>query len=71
MKRTVSLSANSTGALLGLAAYATLSVHDLMIKQLGATYSPFQIVFFRALPSFSLITIVMFGAGAMHIRQLT
>ena len=46
MMRQVSLSANSTGALFGLAAFATFSIHDVFIKQLGSTYSPFQIVFF-------------------------
>jgi len=57
--RPLSLSANSTGALFGLGAFATFSIHDVFIKQLGATYSPFQIVFFGALLSFPLITIVL------------
>ncbi len=57
--RHLSLSVNSTGALFGLAAFATFSIHDVFIKQLGATYSPFQIVFFGALLSFPLITIVL------------
>jgi len=59
MMRPLSLSANSTGALFGLGAFATFSIHDVFIKQLGATYSPFQIVFFGALLSFPLITIVL------------
>ena len=59
MTRLISLSANNTGALFGLAAFATFSVHDVIVKQLGATYSPFQIVFFSALLSFPLITIVL------------
>ncbi len=53
------LSANSLGALYGLAAFAMFSFHDVIVKQLGATYSPFQIVFFSALLSFPLITIFM------------
>jgi len=57
--RHLSLSANRTGAFFGLAAFATFSIHDVFIKQLGATYSPFQIVFFGALLSFPLITIVL------------
>lgn len=54
-----SLSANGAGALFGLAAYATFSTHDLVVKMLGATYSPFQIVFLSALLSFPLITLLM------------
>ena len=53
------LSANSTGAALGLLAFATFSVHDVIVKQLGNSYSPFQIVFFAALLSFPLITLAM------------
>ena len=59
MKRPTSLSANSTAALFGLAAYALFSTHDVFVKQLGATYSPFQIVFFSALLSFPLITVFL------------
>ena len=59
MARPVALSANSTAALFGLAAYATFSIHDLIVKHLGAAYSPFQIVFFSALMGFPLITVVM------------
>lgn len=59
LARPIALSANSTAALLGLAAYATFSIHDLIVKHLGAAYSPFQIVFFSALMGFPLITLVM------------
>lgn len=51
-------SANS-GVLLGLLAFAAFSTHDVFVKHLGATYSPFQILFFSALLSFPLITLVM------------
>lgn len=54
-----SLSTNGTGALFGLAAYGTFSTHDLVVKMLGATYSPFQIVFLSALLSFPLLTLMM------------
>jgi len=53
------MSSSSLGALFGLAAYATYSTHDVVIKELGATYSPFQIVFFSALLGFPLITVLM------------
>jgi drug/metabolite transporter (DMT)-like permease len=52
---------NGLTALYGLAAYATFSTHDVFIKQLGAVYSPFQIVFFSALLSFPFITLVIIG----------
>ncbi|MEM7463667.1 MAG: DMT family transporter [Pseudomonadota bacterium] len=55
----MSLSANHKGALLGLAAFAAFSTHDVIVKELGATYSPFQIVFFSALLSFPLISIIL------------
>lgn len=53
------LSTDAKGALLGLAAFATFSTHDVIIKQLGATYSAFQIVFFSALLSFPLISLML------------
>ena len=59
MARLVSFSANNIGALFGLAAFAVFSFSDVVVKQLGATYSPFQIVFFSALLSFPLITLVL------------
>lgn len=55
----VSASHSSVGAMFGLAAYATYSTHDVIVKELGATYSPFQIVFFSALLGFPLITVIM------------
>ncbi|AXI47302.1 EamA/RhaT family transporter [Sulfitobacter sp. SK012] len=59
MARLVSFSANNIGALFGLGAFAVFSFSDVVVKQLGATYSPFQIVFFSALLSFPLITLVL------------
>lgn len=53
------LSDNNKGAILGLAAFAAFSTHDVIVKELGATFSPFQIVFFSALLSFPLITVLM------------
>jgi len=59
MTSPVSSSANGPAALLGLAAYAAFSTHDVIVKHLGATYSPFQILFLSALLSFPLITVVL------------
>lgn len=59
MHDTTQLSGNKAGALYGLAAFGVYATHDLFIKQLGGTYSPFQILFFGALFSFPLITFFM------------
>lgn len=59
MTTTKSASANGTAAMLGLAAFASFSSHDVIVKQLGATYSPFQILFFSALLSFPIITLYL------------
>ena len=54
-------SPNSTlpSALFGLAAFSLFSLHDVIVKFLGATYTPFQIVFFTALLSFPLVTLAL------------
>ncbi|MEM6762016.1 MAG: DMT family transporter [Pseudomonadota bacterium] len=49
----------AAGALFGLGAYAALSSHDAIVKVLGGTYSPVQIVFFGALLAFPFITIYL------------
>lgn len=46
-------------ALFGLLGYAIFAVHDAIIKHLGSHYSVIQIVFFGALFSFPLITILL------------
>lgn len=43
-------------ALLGFAAFST---HDVIIKQLGADYAPFQILFFSVLLSFPFATLML------------
>ena len=48
------LSNNVAGALMALAAFAVFSTHDVIVKKLGATYSPFQVVFITALLSFPI-----------------
>ena len=52
---------DSLAALLGLAAYAIYSTHDVIVKDLGATFSPIQIVFFSALLGFPIITVYLIG----------
>ena len=50
---------NLRGALLALTAFGLYATHDVFVKSLGATYSPFQIVFFSVLLSFPLVTLML------------
>jgi S-adenosylmethionine uptake transporter len=50
---------NLKGAGFALLAFALYATHDVFIKQLGQTFSPFQIVFFSTLLSFPLITLML------------
>ena len=50
---------NVKGALLALSAFGTFAVHDVVVKTLGGTYAPFQIVFFSVLFGFPLTTLMM------------
>jgi drug/metabolite transporter (DMT)-like permease len=47
------------GALLALLAFGIYATHDVIIKALGGTYSPVQIVFFSVLFGFPLVTIIL------------
>jgi len=47
------------GAIYALIAFALFASHDLVIKILGASFSPFQLVFFSTLFSFPLITFML------------
>lgn len=53
------MSPNLRGALFALAAFGLFATHDVMVKSLGATYSPVQIIFFSVLLSFPLATLMM------------
>ena len=53
------MSSNVRGALFALLAFAIFSTHDVIIKTLGATYAPVQIVFFSVLLSFPLATVML------------
>jgi drug/metabolite transporter (DMT)-like permease len=50
---------NTQGALLALAAMFLYATHDVFIKWLGASYAPFQTLFFAVLFSFPMVTIVL------------
>ncbi|CUH51343.1 DMT family transporter [Shimia marina] len=50
---------NFKATLLALLAFAIYSTHDMVVKHLGASFSPFQIVFFSSLFSFPLITLML------------
>lgn len=47
------------GPLMALLAFAVFATHDVFVKYLGATYSPFQIVFFSVLLGFPLVTLLL------------
>jgi drug/metabolite transporter (DMT)-like permease len=53
------MSPNAKGALFALLAFGVFSTHDVIVKILGASYSPFQIVFFSVLLSFPLATVML------------
>lgn len=52
-------SSNTKAALLALLAFALYSMHDVVVKALGADYSPFQIMFFSVLFGFPLVTFML------------
>ncbi len=53
------MNANARGAVLALLAFAVYSTHDVVVKTLGASYSPLQIVFFANLFGFPVVTVMM------------
>ncbi len=50
---------NAKAALFALIAFGVFATHDVVVKILGATYSPIQIVFFSVLLSFPLATLML------------
>lgn len=52
-------SSNTRGALLGLLAFGIFATHDVIVKYLGGTYAPFQIVFFSVLFGFPIVTFLL------------
>jgi S-adenosylmethionine uptake transporter len=55
---------NLTGALLSLAAFAVYASNDVIVKFLGASYSPFQTIFFSVLFGFPLVLLMLIGDAA-------
>ena len=50
---------NGRAMLFALGAFAIFATHDVLIKILGASYSPFQIAFFNVLFGFPLVTLLL------------
>ncbi|SOC08240.1 S-adenosylmethionine uptake transporter [Rhodobacter sp. JA431] len=50
---------NAKGALLGLASMAVYATHDAVAKLLGGHYAAVQIIFFSALLSFPVLTVIL------------
>lgn len=50
---------NLRGALLALAAFGVYATHDVVVKFLGESYSPFQTIFFSGLIGFPLVTMLL------------
>ena len=62
---------NAKGALLALLSFALYSAHDVVVKLLGAVYSPFQIVFFSVLFSFPLVSLMLIrDTTPGHLRPI-
>jgi len=50
---------NAKGALLALFGFAVFSTHDVIVKTLGGTYSPYQLLFFNVLFGFPLLSFML------------
>ncbi len=62
---------NYRGVLLALAAFGIFASHDAIIKYLGGSYSPFQIVFFSVLFGFPMVTfLLMRDAASGNLRPV-
>ena len=53
------MSDNIKGALFALFGFAIFAVHDVIVRVIGGSYSPFQMLFFTSLLSFPLLTLVL------------
>ncbi|MGR3662430.1 MAG: DMT family transporter [Paracoccaceae bacterium] len=63
--------ANLKGILYALLAFAIFATHDVIIKILGGSYSPFQLIFFSVLLSFPLVTLLLIrDATPGHLRPV-
>jgi drug/metabolite transporter (DMT)-like permease len=52
---------NTKGALLAVLGFAIFATHDVIVKYLGATYSPHQILFFSVLFGFPWLSFMLVG----------
>lgn len=55
----MAVASNTRGALFALAAFGIYSTHDVVVKFLGESYAPFQIVFFSTLFGFPIVTLML------------
>lgn len=63
------MSSNTKAALLGLAAFGVFAVHDVVMKHLGQSYGPFQVLFYSVLFGFPLVTVMLiYDARADNLR---
>lgn len=53
------MGSNTQGALIALLAFAIFATHDVIVKVLGADYSPIQIIFFSVLFGFPWVTLML------------
>ena len=53
------MGSNARGALLALLSFAIFATHDVVVKWLGDSFSPFQIVFFATLFGFPIVTLML------------
>lgn len=62
---------NAKGALLALLSFGIFSTHDVIVKLLGASYAPFQILFFSVLFSFPLVSLMLIrDTTPGHLRPI-
>uniref|UniRef100_UPI003F6C03B1 DMT family transporter n=1 Tax=Celeribacter marinus TaxID=1397108 RepID=UPI003F6C03B1 len=62
---------NISGAFFALIAFAVFATHDALIKVLGASFSPFQMIFFTTLFSFPLVTFMLIrDKSSGHLRPV-
>ena len=53
------MSDNVKGAVFALCGFAIFAIHDVLVRIVGGSFSPFQMLFFTSLLSFPLLTIVL------------
>ena len=58
------MGSQTLGILIALAGFAVYALHDVIIKLLGGSYAPVQIVFFSVLFAFPLTTMMLIGDPA-------